>query len=62
MKMVGTGLFDLVQKVDVKIISTAGVLRWSDPGFWSLVSGLASLCLDACRLMWLIFPTHFPVK
>ena len=60
MRIVGTGAFDLVRKIDVKITGTASVLRWSDPRFWSLVSGLASLCLDACCLIWLISPTHFP--
>lgn len=54
--------FDLVQKTDVKMVGTAGVLRGSDPSCWSLVSGLATLYLDPCRPWWLVFLTHFPIQ
>lgn len=30
-RIVGTGAFDLVHKMDIKIVGTAAMLRWSDP-------------------------------
>lgn len=61
MRTVGTRAFDLVQKIDVKIVGTASLLRWFDPSCSSLVSGLASLCLDTCHLIWLVSPTHLSI-
>lgn len=59
MRIFGAGTFDLVQKMNVKIVGTASVLRWSDPSYWSLVSGLACLGLDACHFIWHVFPHIF---
>lgn len=53
MRIVGTRAFNLVQKIDVKIVGTASVLRWFDPSCSSLVSDLVSLRgLDTCHLLF----------